>query len=66
MAEVLRLVAIGFMGYYRVYVNVSAAEAVARHDRENPTETVADCNHTVREITVPAGVFEVYDIWEPE
>jgi hypothetical protein len=62
-SEPIRLVAIGFLGHQYVYVGLTRDEAVKRHDSEHPDATVADWNHSVREILVTNGCFEVYDIW---
>lgn len=61
----MKLVAIGFLGQFTVYVNVTKEEAIARYNRENPDYTAEDAG-TVREIEVKDGKFYAYDIWDDE
>lgn len=60
----MKLVAIGYLGHFTVYVGLSREEAVRRHEREHPGDTVEAAGLAVQEIEVKDGKFGVYDIWE--
>jgi hypothetical protein len=60
----MKLIAIGFVGNFTVYVNLSKKEAIARYNQENPDWTVEDNNLSVIEQEVVDGKFRVYDIFE--
>jgi hypothetical protein len=61
MNEPVRLVAIGTVGRYDVYVGLTRSEAIARYNREHPDDDAADWH--IQEVTVTNGHFQVYDIW---
>lgn len=60
----MKLVAIGFLGEYVVYVDMTREDAMARYDRENPDYTIAENDLVVKEIDVRDGRFQVYEIEE--
>lgn len=60
----MKLIAIGGMGEYEVFVDVTREEAIRRFDELYPDYTVAENSLNVREIDVPDGRFWVYDIEE--
>jgi hypothetical protein len=59
----MKLIVIGFLGYFRVYINMSKAKAIYNYNMENPEYTMEKNNLTVREFDVKDR-FSVYDIWE--
>lgn len=58
----MKLVAIGFLGDYTVYVDLSREEAIRRYDAEYPDYTVAKHGLHVKEVEVRDGRFQAYDI----
>lgn len=59
-----QLVAIGFLGDMKVYVNLTEEEACARFTKEELSEgeTIPGLGYTVR--VIPFGdSFYVYDVW---
>lgn len=59
----MKLVAIGFLGHFDVYVDVTREEAITRHNRENPDYTVESGNLTVLELEVKNNKFGAYSLW---
>jgi uncharacterized protein YhbP (UPF0306 family) len=59
----MKLVAIGFLGHFDVYVDMTKEDAIARYNRENPGYTVESGNLTVFELEVKNGKFTAYSLW---
>ena len=57
----MKLIAIGYIGSYRVYVNITKEEAIKRYEKENLCNVTTD-DIIVRELFVNEE-FNVYDIW---
>lgn len=60
----IKMIAIGFVGDYTVYVNIDKDEAIKRFNIENPDYTVELQNLDVQELEIE-DVFYVYDITIP-
>ena len=55
-----KLIAIGFLGSYKVYINLSRKDAIERHKTEEPNSEINEL--TIREMNIQDS-FGAYDIW---
>lgn len=66
----MKLIAIGDIGSYEVYVDMTREEATRRYDDAREWKdfrnlgSLEDRGITIKEIIVENGVFGAYDIWE--
>lgn len=61
----MKLIAIGHLGSYTVYIGLTKNEAIQKYNQENPSYKVEENDLSVRELDVN-DKFYVYDIWENE
>lgn len=62
----MKLVMVGFLGNYRVFINTSKEEAIKRWDKENPSYTYQENALHLEEIEIKGDSFSVYDLWTDE
>lgn len=62
----MKLIAIGFIGHYDVYINMTKEEAINLYNKQNPTYTVEEENLHVKEINVTNNQFWAYNIASQE